>query len=36
MVWSEAIHVMLVMRAKWRTFTQRPFPPAGSCGMMQA
>lgn len=34
MVWSEAIHVMLVTHAKWRTFTQRPFPPAGSCGMM--
>ena len=34
MVWSEAIQVMLVTRAKWRTFTQRPFPPAGSCGLM--
>lgn len=34
MVWSEAIHVMLVTHAKWRTFTQRPLPPAGSCGMM--
>jgi uncharacterized protein len=34
MVWSEAFHVMLVTYAKWRTFTQRPFPPAGSCGMM--
>jgi len=34
MVWSEAIHVMLVTHAKWRTFTQRPFPPAGACGMM--
>lgn len=34
MVWSEAIHVMLVTHAKWRSFTQRPFPPAGSCGMM--
>ncbi len=34
MVWSEAIQVMLVTHAKWRTFTQRPFPPAGSCGMM--
>ena len=34
MVWSEAISVMLVTHAKWRTFTQRPFPPAGSCGMM--
>jgi len=34
MVWSEAICVMLVTHAKWRTFTHRPFPPAGSCGMM--
>jgi predicted lactoylglutathione lyase len=34
MVWSEAIHVMLLTHAKWRTFTQRPFPPAGSAGLM--
>jgi len=34
MVWSEAIYVMLVTHTKWRTFTQRPFPAAGSCGMM--
>lgn len=34
MVWSEAIHVMLVTHAKWRTFTQRPFPAAGSAGSM--
>jgi uncharacterized protein len=34
MVWSEAIQVMLVTHAKWRTFTQRPLPAAGSCGMM--
>ena len=34
MVWSEAIQVMLVTHAQWRTFTQRPFPPAGSCGLM--
>ena len=27
MVWSEAIHAMLLTHAKWRTFTQRPFPP---------
>ncbi len=25
---------MLITHAKWRTLTQRPFPPAGSCGMM--
>lgn len=34
MMWSEAISVMLVTHAKWRTFTQRPFPPAGSCASM--
>jgi predicted lactoylglutathione lyase len=30
MVWSEAIHVMLLTHAKWRTFTDRPIPPATS------
>ena len=34
MVWSEAIQVMLITHAKWRTFTQRPFPQAGSAGLM--
>lgn len=34
MVWSEGVQVMLVTHAKWRTFTQRPLPPAGSCGLM--
>lgn len=34
MVWSEAIHVMLLTHAKWRTFTQRPFPAAGTIGSM--
>lgn len=34
MVWSDAIQVMLVTHAKWRTFTDRPLPPPGSCGMM--
>ena len=34
LVWSESIQVMLVTHAKWRTFTQRPFPPAGSCALM--
>lgn len=34
MVWSESIYVMVVTHAKWSTFTQRPFPPAGSCGSM--
>jgi predicted lactoylglutathione lyase len=30
MVWSEAINVMLVSHAKWRTFTTRPIPPSTS------
>ena len=30
MVWSEAIHVMLLTHAKWREFTSRPIPPATS------
>lgn len=34
MVWSEAIHAMLLTHTKWRTFTQRPFPPAGTSGSM--
>lgn len=34
MVWSEAIYAMLLTHAKWRTFTQRPFPPAGAVGSM--
>jgi hypothetical protein len=34
MVWSEAIHAMLLTHAKWRTFNERPFPAAGSAGMM--
>ncbi len=34
MVWSEAVNVMLITHAKWRTFTQRPFPPAGTAGHM--
>jgi len=34
MVWSEEIQVMLLTHAKWRTFTDRPLPPAGSAGVM--
>jgi hypothetical protein len=34
MVWSEAIQLMLLTHAKWRTFTDRPFPPPGTAGMM--
>lgn len=30
MVWSETIHVMLLTRAKWGTFTARPIPPPTS------
>ncbi|KAA0013006.1 lactoylglutathione lyase [Billgrantia pellis] len=36
MVWSEAIHVMLLTHAKWRTFTNRPIPPANSSEVMLA
>ena len=34
MVWSDAIYVMLLTQAKWRTFTDRPLPAAGSAGLM--
>jgi uncharacterized protein len=34
MRWSETIHVMLITHAKWRTFTPRPFPPAGAIRSM--
>jgi predicted lactoylglutathione lyase len=30
MVWSEAIHVMLLTHEKWREFTDRPICPATS------
>ncbi|MEP4548160.1 MAG: VOC family protein [Saccharospirillum sp.] len=36
MVWSEAIYVMLLTHAKWRTFTQRPIPPANASEVMLA
>ena len=36
MVWSEAINVMLLTHAKWRTFTSRPIPPASSSEVMLA
>jgi uncharacterized protein len=36
MVWSEAINVMLLTHAKWRTFTNRPIPPTGSSEVMLA
>ena len=34
MVWSEHILVMLLAHAKWRSFTELPFPPAGTAGHM--
>lgn len=34
MVWSEAIYVMLLTHDKWRTFTDRPIPPATSSEVM--
>jgi len=34
MVWSEAIHAMLLTHAKWRSFTDRPLPPPGSSAVM--
>lgn len=36
MVVSETIHVMLITHTQWRTFTQRPIPPAGSSEVMLA
>ena len=36
MVWSEAINVMLLTHAKWRTFTSRPIPPSTSSEVMIA
>lgn len=34
MVWSEAIHVMLLTHDKWRGFTDRPIPDRGSSEVM--
>ena len=34
MVWSEAIYVMILTHDKWRTFTSRPIPDAGSSEVM--
>lgn len=36
MVWSEAIYVMLLTHAKWRSFTDRPIPPATASEVMLA
>ncbi|KIQ36257.1 lactoylglutathione lyase [Variovorax paradoxus] len=34
MVWSDAIHAMLLTHDKWRTFTERPLPAPGTAGVM--
>jgi predicted lactoylglutathione lyase len=34
MVWSETISLMLLTHAKWKTFTDRPLPPAGTSAVM--
>lgn len=34
MVWSEAIHVMLLTHDKWLSFTDRPIPPITSSEVM--
>ena len=36
MVWSEAIHVMLLTHDKWKTFTTRAIPPTSSSEVMLA
>jgi predicted lactoylglutathione lyase len=36
MVWSEAIYLMLLTHARWRTFTDRPIPPAGASEVARA
>lgn len=36
MVWSEAIHVMLLTHDKWRHFTQRPIPDSTHSEVMLA
>lgn len=36
MVWSEAIHVMLLTHDKWRTFTSRPIPPSSASEVLLA
>ncbi|HEX4874365.1 MAG: VOC family protein [Sphingorhabdus sp.] len=36
MVWGEGIHVMLLTHDKWKSFTDRPIPPATSSEVMIA
>lgn len=34
LAWTDTIQLMLLSHVKWRTLTQRPFPPAGSSSLM--
>ncbi len=34
MVWSDAIHVMILTHEKWKSFTDRPIPSTGSSEVM--
>lgn len=36
MVWSATISVMLITHPRWKEFTSRPIPPAGSSEVMLA
>lgn len=36
MVWSDAIHVMLLTHAKWKTFTSRPIPSSTASEVLLA
>lgn len=36
MVWSDAIHVMLLTHTKWKTFTSRPIPPSTASEVLLA
>ena len=36
MVWSDSIFVMLLTHEKWRTFTDRPIPPATASEVLLA
>ena len=36
MVWSDTIHVMILTRDRWRTFTDRPIPPSNASEVMLA
>jgi predicted lactoylglutathione lyase len=34
MVWSDTIHVMLLVHERWKTFTSRPIPPRNHSEVM--